>query len=405
MQRNNSGRWAALAVVALSVILTLSTWFSATAVTPDLVQAWGLSLDQAGWLTNAVQLGFVSGAILSSLLALGDVLRLQQMMAVSAVIAALANAALLLEPGIGGAVAARIVNGAALACIYPPAMKYVATWFRSQRGLALGIMVGALVLGSAAPHFLRALGTGFPWEAVIWVSSLACLLSAGINFWALPDGPYPFASARIDPRQVRHILRNRPAMLANLGYFGHMWELYAMWGWLLAYASAAIAAGNPVFQGNASLLVFAVIALGAPGCVLGGLLSDRIGRCLTTALMLAVSGSCALLIGIFFNGPAWLFALVVLLWGLTVAADSAQFSTAVTELSDPKYVGSMLAFQTGAGFAITVFTIWFVPQVAGWLGGWRWSFLVLAPGPALGILAMLRLRRHPDAVKLSGGRR
>ena len=178
-----------------------------------------------------------------------------------------------------------------------------------------------------------------------------------------------------------------------------------MWGWFLAYASAAIEAGNTVFDGNASMLAFSVIALGGPGCVLGGWLSDRIGRCLTTTALLAISGSCAVLVGMFFTGPAWIFAIVAMIWGLTVVADSAQFSTAVTELSDPQLVGSMLAFQMGVGFAITVLTIWLIPHVVDLLDGWRWTFLVLAPGPIFGIASMLLLRRHPGAIAMSGGRR
>lgn len=397
-------RWAQLGWAVVPVILTFSTWFSTAAVAPELTAAWRLTAPQSGWLTNAVQIGFVTGALASSLLALGDIWRLQRLMAGSAAVAALANAFLVLEPGYEAAIAARFLTGAALAGIYPPAMKYVATWFVAGRGLALGVMVGALTVGSAAPHLLRGIGADLAWQEVLLATSLGCVISAAILL-TLRDGPHPFTATRIDLRQFGRIFANRPAMLANVGYFGHMWELYAMWGWFLAYANAALAAGNPVFAGNASLLAFAVIAFGGPGCVLGGLLSDRIGRCLSTSLMMAVSGGCAVLIGLFFNGPAPIFAAIAFLWGLTVVADSAQFSTAVTELSDRHLVGSMLAFQMGIGFAITAFTIWLVPQIAEWLGSWRWTFLVLAPGPAVGIAAMLVLWRHPAARRMSNGLR
>ncbi|KMW57007.1 hypothetical protein AIOL_001965 [Candidatus Rhodobacter oscarellae] len=394
-------RWRALVLTGLAVVLALTTWFSATAVAPELVAAWGLSAQQAGWLTNAVQLGFVVGALVSSLLAIADVVPLTRLMAGAALLAAIANAVLLFEPGGGAAIAARCLTGVALAAIYPPSLKFIATWFQKGRGFAMGAMVGALTLGSALPHLVRAAGAGVDWRLVVAVASLACLVAALIFAFALVEGPHGFARAKVDPRQVGAILRNRPVMLANLGYFGHMWELYAMWGWFLAYASAATAHGE--WGWNASVLVFAVIAMGAPGCVLAGLLADRIGRCYTTALAMAVSGMCALLIGVFIGAP-WAFLVIALLWGLTVVADSAQFSAAVTELADQSFVGSALAFQMGVGFAITIFTIWLVPQIAETVG-WRWTFLVLVPGPILGAWAMLRLRARPEAVRIAGGLR
>lgn len=395
-------RWRVLAITAVAVVLSLMSWFSATAVINDLSRAWNLDTATAGWLTNAVQLGFVTGAILSSLLAISDIVPLPRLMAGSALLAAISSAVLLVEPGFAGAVVARFVTGAALAGVYPPAMKFIATWFRTGRGVAMGAMVGALTLGSAGPHLVRAVGQVLPWETVIAVTAICCLLSAVI-FLGLREGPHAFARARVDPRQVAAIIRNRPVMLANFGYFGHMWELYAMWGWILAYAVAASESG--VFFGNASLLAFAVVAMGAPGCLLGGFLSDRIGRCHTTALMMAVSGLCALAIGFLFDGPAILFLAVALIWGLTVVADSAQFSAAVSELSDASYVGSSLAFQMGVGFAITTVTIWLVPVLAEMSGSWRWTFLVLVPGPFLGVVSMLALRRMPEAAKIANGLR
>lgn len=396
-------KWRALAVAGLAVVLSMTTWFSATAVVPELTRAWGLSPSAAAWMTNGVQAGFVVGALASSLLALADVLPLTRMMAGSAVLAALANAALLLEPGVTGAVAARFVTGAALAGIYPPAMKFIATWFVAGRGLAMGTLVGALTLGSAMPHLVRALGAGLDWRWVVAATSLAALAAALIFARALREGPHPFARARVDLRQIGVILRNRPAMLANLGYFGHMWELYAMWGWFLAYALAASEAGG--WSLNASILAFGVVATGAPGCVAAGWLADRIGRCATTALALGVSGACGLAIGFAWDAPPALFAALALLWGLTIVADSAQFSAAVTELTPPTQVGAALAFQMGVGFAITIFTIWLMPLVAEALGGWRWTFLALVPGPLLGLWAMLQLRAHPEAVKLAEGKR
>ncbi|MEM6460343.1 MAG: MFS transporter [Pseudomonadota bacterium] len=396
-------RWRVLSIAAIAVVLSLMSWFSATAVIADLSRDWNLDPAKASWLTNAVQLGFVAGAVLSSLLAISDIVAAPRLLAGAALLAAASSAVLLIEPGFAAAVLARFVTGVALAGVYPPAMKFIATWFKTGRGIAMGAMVGALTLGSAGPHLVRAVGQQQPWEVVIVATVICCIAAAFIFGFLLREGPYRFPQAHVDPRQVAAILRNRPVMLANFGYFGHMWELYAMWGWFMAYAAAA--AGSGGYGGNASILAFAVVAMGAPGCLLGGYLSDRIGRCHTTALMMAISGSCALAIGFLFEGPVILFLIVALIWGLSVVADSAQFSAAVSELSDANYVGSSLAFQMGVGFAITTVTIWLVPVIADMAGSWRWTFLILVPGPVLGLISMLALRRMPESEKIANGLR
>lgn len=402
MAGSTRSKWWALAVTGFAVVLSMTTWFSATAVAPELSMAWGLSQAQTGWLTNAVSLGFVVGALGSSLLALSDRVSLTRLMAVAAVLGALFNAALLLEPGIETAIALRVLTGAALASIYPPAMKFIATYFRSGRGLAMGAMVGALTLGTALPHLVRVLGADFDWQAVV-LASTGLSLVAALVFLRLREGPYPFARTKVDVRQFGAILKNKPVMLANGGYFGHMWELYAMWGWFLAYASMAIETG--AWNLNASILAFAVIALGAPGSIIGGWMADRIGRCNTTAIMLATSGLSALAIGFAFETNAVLFGLIAIVWGLTIVSDSAQFSAAVSELADQTFVGSTLAFQMSVGFTISIVSVWLVPHVVDLFGGWRWSFLILVPGPMIGLWSMLRLRKMPEAAALAGGRR
>ena len=403
MTASGQGKWQALGLTGLAVVLSLTTWFSATAIAPELSQVWSLTPSEAAWLTNAVQLGFVVGALGISLLSLADALPLTRLMAGSACLAAIANAVLLLEPGVALAILARLVTGIALAGLYPPAMKFISTWFLTGRGLALGAMVGALTLGSAVPHLIRATGAALPWQSVIWATSLGCLVAAALFGLALREGPHAFARTSVDPRQIGRILRNRPVMYANLGYFGHMWELYSMWAWFLAYASAAIAAGG--WSANASILAFVVVALGAPSCLLAGWLADRIGRCHTTALSMAISGSAAIAIGFAFDGPGWLFATVALIWGFTVVADSAQFSAAVTELADKSLVGSALAFQMGIGFSITIGMIWLMPVLAEAFGSWQWVFAILSVGPAVGVWSMLRLRNLPEAAAIAGGKR
>lgn len=398
------GRWRALALICVGVIGAMTCWFTATAVTPELMRDWSLTAEQAGWLTNAVQIGFVLGALASSLVNLPDIMRLTRLIAGSALLAALANAAMLAEPGFGVAVSARFLTGLALAGVYPPAMKLMATWFVCGRGLAMGLLVGGLTLGSSMPHLFRALGAGLDWRVVVIGSTLATGSSVLIFGLLVREGPHAFGRATFDPRQALAVLRSRPLLLANIGYFGHMWELYAMWAWILAFATAAAQGGVAPF-GSASLFAFLVVASGVIGCILGGVLSDRIGRCLTTAGMMVVSGACAVLIGLAFDGPAWMLAAIALVWGIAIIGDSAQFSAAVTELADPRLVGTALTLQVSIGFALTVAAIWLMPVIADVLGGWRWSFVALLPGPVIGTWAMLRLRQLPEARQLAGGRR
>ncbi len=399
------GRWSMLALICIGVVGVLSTWFSATAIIPELVAAWELSPSQAAWLTNAVQLGFVFGALGSSLVNLPDILPMKRLMTAAALLATLANAALLVA-GPDTAIAARFVTGVALAGVYPPALKLMSTWFLRGRGLALGFLIGALTLGSSMPHLLRALTSGIDWRAVVWGTSAAALTSALLFALTLREGPYAFGRASFDPRQALSVFRRRPLMLANLGYFGHMWELYGMWAWFLAFAAAAQSGGLAPFPfGTASMLSFVVVASGVLGCLLGGWLSDRIGRCLTCAGMMIVSGSCAGLVGVAFDGPALLLGAIAVVWGITIVGDSAQFSAAVTELSEPHLVGTALALQLGIGFALTVVAIWLLPIAAAAFGGWRWTFLILLPGPVVGTLAMLALRRHPLSERLAQGAR
>jgi MFS family permease len=398
-------RWRVLSLLCMAVVLSLTTWFSATAILPELKQELALGASAEAWLTNGVQLGFVIGALAASLVNLPDLVKLSRLMAVSALVAALANATLLLHPGPGAVIAARIVTGAALAGVYPPALKLVATWFTRDRGLALGAVIGALTVGSALPHLFRAVSTTLDWRPVVAAASVATAVGALLFLLFAKEGPYPFGKAVFEPSRIGQVFRERPLLLANVGYLGHMWELYAMWAWLLAYTRAAFEAQAIGTAATASLSTFFVVASGILGCLLGGYLSDRIGRTATTAGMMIVSGGCALLMGFLFTGPLWLFMLVAIVWGISVIGDSAQFSAAVTELADRRFVGTALSVQLGAGFALTVLAIWLTPRFADLIGGWHWAFLLLVPGPVLGAIAMLWLRNLPESEKMAGGLR
>ena len=373
----------ALTLLAAALVLSMTTWFSASAVIPQLREEWDLSTTSGAWLTIAVQVGFVVGALLSSALTLADVLPPHRVVFAGAVGAAAANALLLFADGPGAAIPLRFATGFFLAGVYPPALKLMATWFVRGRGTALGILVGALTLGSALPYLVNGLG-GVDWQTVIAVSSILTLAGGAITLVGVPEGPHAFRRAPFDPRQIGLALANPRVRLASLGYFGHMWELYAMWAWFLVFAREELVDGNT----EAALLTFAVIGVGALGCVGAGLLADRVGRAEVATVAMVCSGACALVIGV---APVTVAIAVGVIWGITVVADSALFSTLVTEHADQSYVGTALALQLAVGFTLTVATIWIVPYVAE-AAGWRWAFGLLAVGPALGSLAMLRLR-------------
>jgi MFS family permease len=392
----------------------MAVWFSASAVVPQLTKEWSLSGGQKSWLTMSVQIGFVAGALLSAALNLSVRFPAHRLFAVSALGAALANASIPLSgAGPGPALALRFLTGFALAGVYPPGMKLVASWCREDRGLGIGILVAATTLGSAVPHLLNALpvfgagragGAGGmpPWRGVLLATSVLALLSALLSLLVVRPGPYLGKSPPFDWRQAALVLTDRPTRLANFGYLGHMWELYAMWAWvpLLLLASYERAGWSPR---AARLAGFGVLAAGAVGSVLAGRLADRLGRTRITSWSLAVSGVCCLGAGLFFSHPGLLTA-VCLLWGFAVVADSAQFSAAISELADPRYIGTALALQTSLGFLLTLFTIRIIPPLVDRVG-WEWAFAVLALGPAFGIWSMLRLRGLPEAEKLASGNR
>jgi len=372
-----------LGLLAVALVLSMSTWFSASAVLPQLRAEWQLGTTAGAWLTIAVQLGFVAGALFSSLVNLADVRSARAVIVGGSLAAAAANLGLLAASGAGTAIPLRFLTGVCLAGVYPPALKLMSTWFVRGRGTALGVLVGALTVGSASPHLVNGLG-GLDWQAVVVVTSALTAAGGLLVLAGVREGPFPFPRAVFDPRQAGRAFRNRGVRLASLGYFGHMWELYAMWSWFLVFAGDELYADRT----DAAFVTFAVIAAGGLGCIAGGIAGDRLGRPETTAACMALSGACALSIGFVPHGLALAIALV---WGFTVVADSAQFSTLVTEHSDQAYVGTALTLQLAVGFTLTVATIWLIPYLVD-AAGWGWAFAFLAAGPALGVLAMLRLR-------------
>lgn len=382
-------RWRILGLLALAELLGMSIWFAGSAIAPQLQTQWGLSGSQVGWLSTAVQLGFVAGTAVIAILNLADIVASRALFATAATLGALTNAALLLADGFGTAVATRFACGFCLAGVYPPAMKMIATWFKARRGLAVGTIVGALTVGKATPYLVHAF-PGASTATIVFAGSTSALMAAALVFFGYRDGPYPFPPRPFSWALVSVVVRERNWRLATGGYLGHMFELYSYWVWIPAFLAASAAVAGGARETLISVLAFGTIAIGGAGCLWGGLVADRIGRERLVIIAMAASGACALLIGLTFGRSMWLLAPVALAWGFFVVADSAQFSVLVTESVPPHAVGTALMVQTCLGFLLTTITIQLVPPVVE-MAGWAWAFPLLALGPLAGIAAIMRL--------------
>ncbi|PKB81152.1 MAG: hypothetical protein BZY88_07015 [SAR202 cluster bacterium Io17-Chloro-G9] len=399
-------RWRTLGFLSITTVFALSVWFSTNAIAPALETARGFSGADIAWLTITVQLGFVLGTLIIAITNLADLMNTRTLFAICAVLAGASNVALVFLPGgFGTALVLRLLSGVFLGGVYPPGMKILSGWFRSGRGIAIGVMIGALTLGSGSPHLLRSVFVS-QWELTLYLSSILAVLAGAIVYFLVQDGPLDVPARHFNPRYLIQTLKVPATRMVFFGYLGHMWELYAMWAWISSYL-AVVYGTNSLIGGSldlASLVTFLVFVAGAAGCVAAGFFAERYGRTLATSVAMVISGGTALYIGFLPHEWGLVIAVAALIWGASVVADSAQFSTGLTELSEDAYRGTALAFQTGLGFLLTIVPIWLVPVLADSVG-WGLAFAMLAAGPILGTAAMLRLRSMDESTAMAMGRR
>ena len=380
-------------IIVIAQLFGTSLWFSANSAADDLIQTWGITAADIGLLTNAVQLGFILGTLSFALTGLADRFAASRIFAVCAVLGAIFNGCFaLLANDMGSAMPLRFAVGLCLAGVYPLGMKLVVSWVPERAGAALAQLVGMLTLGTALPHGIRLAGAGWSWQATLLVSSGLALLAA-VMIFRLGDGPHLKRRHDAPPLRMGRVLYafSVPEFRASaLGYFGHQWELYAFW---TLVPSLVVLSGLAVMpSGLLSGLSFAIIGIGALGCVLGGWWSHRVGSARVAALALAVSALCCAVFPLSGDWPAGIKIALLLLWGASVVADSPHFSALSARACSPEIVGSALAFQNSVGFAITMFSIYLGTV---WVGAWGMDIAwLLLPGPVLGLIGLFPLWRR-----------
>lgn len=379
-----------LPVIVFAQFAGTSVWFSGNAVLAELMQRWSTSSPMTGWITGAVQLGFIAGTLIFAIFTVSDRFSPRWVFLLCTMAGALSNLLTgLAGDDLAGLLALRFLTGFFLAGIYPVGMKIAAGWYEKGLGSAMGYLIGALVLGTAFPHLLKGGLSSVPWQAVIVLSSGVCTVGGLLMFLLIPDGPYLVVGTRFNPMAVVTLFRHRELRAAALGYFGHMWELYTLWAFVPFFLTAYLA-GTPGLSLNVPFWSFLIIGVGSVGCSFGGIVSNRVGSARVAFIQLAVSGFCCLFSPLFFAAGTGLFLFFMLLWGTAVVGDSPQFSTIVARTAPRELVGSALTLVNAIGFSITVVSLSLMQGTSAMISP-RYLMLLLAAGPAVGLICMKSL--------------
>ena len=393
-----------LTLVSISLLFSLTVWFSANAITPQLINLWNLSQVDLAILSIILIIGFVLGGFVYSILNLPDLVKTPVFFSINALLSALGNFFAAFSPNFSTFIIFRFLTGFFLAGVYPTSMKLISSWYKRNRGLAIGILLGALTAGSGLPYVFNI--TGIPnWRFLLSISSILALLGSVIIYVFIQEGPHLVRGAKFHLSNLKDIFSKKSVRLANYSYFGHMWELYAFWIWIPKFLQEVHSRTSPGIDVNIyfSLGTFLIFISGAVGNMIGGKIADIIGRTKFNIIMLVISGTSSLIIGFFLNN-AFFGLVIAIIWGLTVVPDSPQYSAMISELSDPTYIGTALAMQTAIGFAITNISIWLLPVMIDLLG-WTFGFTFLVLGPITGIISLIKLRREPDSQNIAMGKK
>ncbi|MHA1912760.1 MAG: MFS transporter [Promethearchaeota archaeon] len=401
---SKSSKPTILIVVSISLLFSVTVWFSANAITSQLISLWNLTPRDIAILSIILIIGFVIGALIYSVFNLPDLIKTPLFFSVNTLIAAFGNFFAAMAPNFLVFIIFRFITGFFLAGVYPTSMKLISSWFKRRRGLAIGILLGALTAGSGLPYLFNIFGTP-NWRLLLSFSSLFALTGSALIYLFIQEGPHLISGAKFRLSNLKDILGKKSIRLANFSYFGHMWELYAFWVWIPKFLQEVYSRTSFGFDGNLyfSLGTFLVFISGAVGNMIGGKIADTIGRTKFNIIMLIFSGGSSLVIGFSLNN-AFLALIIAIIWGTTIVPDSPQYSAMISELSDPAYVGTALAIQTALGFTIANLTIWLIPFIVD-LTGWTFAFMILIIGPFFGIVSLFKLRKEQDSIKIAQGRK
>ena len=393
-----------LTIVSISLLFTLTVWFSANAITPQLVNLWDLNQANLALLSIILIVGFVLGGFIYSVFNLPDLVKTPLFFSLNAFLAALGNLLAAFSPNFIFFTTFRFITGFFLAGVYPTSMKLISSWFKRNRGFAIGILLGALTAGSGLPYIFNL--TGLPnWRILLSISSLLALIGSILIYIFIQEGSHLVKGAKFQFSNIKELFSKKSVRYANYSYFGHMWELYAFWVWIPKFLQEVHSRTNPGISVNLyfSMGTFLVFVFGALGNIIGGKVADNIGRTKFNIIMLVISGFNSLIIGFFLNN-AVAALLIAIIWGLTIVPDSPQYSAMISELSNPAYIGTALAIQTTFGFALSNISIWLLPIIIN-LTGWTYGFMFLAVGPFFAIFSLMKLRNEPDSQLIAQGRK